>query len=361
MHHILLAAILAAATSARAEPVPGLDDPAFRAPFDRALQGDDPTALADLHAAASAGNQAALLALPAVLTWLPPTGTLAERNRFRRVNGTRLEDAVAAISPTAAAWADGQITTPDDLLTRARALAADQPLKAATLLAAFLNMQDPSLPPPADLLNLPISAMDLGLYLSDLIRSGDPAVADPVLIRALQQDQLAAWIALARITESGTDPTTTPRIAALLQAANIDQPTARVHLAEAALVADIFAKLPLLIPRAQAETVARLLRDTPEFLPLRSLCAAACPASATQCEAASFQAFGYPYPQGESAVPEPALIAPKDFYATPRGASVFMGARLPRMHGTELFPEILAQVARTDACLAKAIAATSAP
>lgn len=355
MRHILLAALLAAATPTHADPVPGRDDPAFRAPFDRALQGDDPTALADLHAAASAGNQAALLALPAVLIWLPPTGTLADKNRFRHINGTRLEDAVASLSPTAAAWADSQITTPDDLLTRARTLAKDAPQKAAFLIGAYLNLQDPTLPPPADLLTLPAATLQLGQHLTDRFRLADHAETDPLLTRALQDDHLAAWIALASLTKA-PNPTTTPRVAALLQAAKIDPPTARTRLAGAALIADLYAKLPLLIPRPQAETAARLLRDSPEFLPIRSLCAAACPATATQCEAASFQAFGYPYPQGESAVPDPALIAPEDFYATPRGTRVILAARLPRMHGTELFPEILAQVAQTDACLAKVIA-----
>jgi hypothetical protein len=114
MRQVLLAVILAAATPASFELIPGSDAPSFRAPFDRALQDDDPTALADLHAAATAGNQTALLALPAVLIWLPSTGTLAERNRFRRIKGTRREDAVAATSTTATTWADGQITTHDD-------------------------------------------------------------------------------------------------------------------------------------------------------------------------------------------------------------------------------------------------------
>ena len=73
MRAVLLALFLATpglTSPGLAEPVPGTDDPAFRAPFDRALQGDDPTALLELHAAAEAGNVAALLALPAASDWL---------------------------------------------------------------------------------------------------------------------------------------------------------------------------------------------------------------------------------------------------------------------------------------------------
>ena len=71
MRAILLALVLA--TPAWAGPPAGIDDPAFRAPFDRALQVDDPTALLELHAAAESGNTAALLALPAVGDWLRAT------------------------------------------------------------------------------------------------------------------------------------------------------------------------------------------------------------------------------------------------------------------------------------------------
>ena len=64
---VITACLLASAPSA--QTLPGADDPAFRAPFERALQADDPTALAEIHAAAEAGNLAALRALPAVLVW----------------------------------------------------------------------------------------------------------------------------------------------------------------------------------------------------------------------------------------------------------------------------------------------------
>ncbi|MDZ7906259.1 MAG: hypothetical protein U5N55_11175 [Cypionkella sp.] len=90
-----------------AEAIQGSDDPNFRAPFERLLQGDDPTAVAEIYAAAENGNHAALLALPAVLTWMPPEGTLAERKRFRMVGGVPLWEAVAAASPVWAAWANG--------------------------------------------------------------------------------------------------------------------------------------------------------------------------------------------------------------------------------------------------------------
>lgn len=116
---------LALAAPAQAEPVPGLEDPAFSQPFERALQGYDPSALRELHALAEAGNTAALLALPAVRIWVPPTGLLAEKNRFCTINGVRLADALAAAWPAAAAWtivAAGQDM--DALLVRAFALYA---------------------------------------------------------------------------------------------------------------------------------------------------------------------------------------------------------------------------------------------
>lgn len=82
----------------------GADDPAFRQPFERALQSDAPQALRDLHAAAKAGNTAALLALPTGSGWLRGTLPFADRKALSHVNGVPLAEAVTAADPTAALW-----------------------------------------------------------------------------------------------------------------------------------------------------------------------------------------------------------------------------------------------------------------
>ncbi len=153
MRAILLAFFLVA--PAVADPIQGLDDPAFRLPFDRALQGDDPTALKDLHAAAEAGNQAAILALPMVSDWLRATLPFAERKPLARVNGLPLAQAFAAAGPVAALWAMGDLGPDTDvLLDRAFALYdAGEPDKATQLFMSWVNQTGGHHPlPPASLI-----------------------------------------------------------------------------------------------------------------------------------------------------------------------------------------------------------------
>ena len=155
MRAVVLALLFS--TPTLAEPIPGLDDPTFRAPFERALQGDDPTALLDLHAAAEAGNTAALLALPAVGDWLRATLPFSERKKLIRINGLPLSEALDAADPVAALWAMGEPGTDmDALLQRAFALYdAGEVDKATSLYMTWINQTGGYGPLPPDFFDHP--------------------------------------------------------------------------------------------------------------------------------------------------------------------------------------------------------------
>lgn len=319
--HCLLAAQLAA------HPLPGADDPAFALPFARALAGDDPTALTELHAAATAGNQAALLSLPAVLLWLPPEGPLPTRNRFRKIGDTRLDDAVAAASAVMADWQGGLVDTPADLPARAlRLYAADERGKADTLIGQWLNQTGGLGDWPAGLERAPLPALFLGLALRGRLEFAPTPEDEARLIALLREDRPGAWLALAGLTTppGGTALPDPAQAGLWVQRAGLapDHAAARLKAAHLVRLTQRPGALPL--SPEQAEALRLWLTGQPDFAPVEILCALHCPDSAAACARAHVAALGPLARVTEASVPPVAVIRTQDFLATPRGLRVWL-------------------------------------
>lgn len=360
MRSIMLAVLLA--SPALAEGVPGLDDPAFQAPFQRALQGDDPTALIDLHAAAESGNTAALLALPPVGAWLRGTLPFATRKTLARVGTTPLAEAVAAADPTAALWSQGDPGTDmDALLSRAFGLyAANEPDKATLLFMTWLNQTGGYGALPEGFFDQPVPAWAMAYVLRGRLADpfgSTPEDADALLAERLQADDPAAWIALAAFAglhRPDAPPPDTHRLVAILNAAGIAQDAAlqKMQAATPALLA-IDRTVPIL-DAATASAAVAAFRADPGFLPLTALCKASCPQTADQCAVAFVAAFGHPYGRATSAQPLTSLISTETFFATPRGRQVLLRTTQGALGDDPASSPALAAAREIDACLADA-------
>jgi hypothetical protein len=365
MRAVLLAVFLSA--PALADPISGADDPAFRVPFERALQSDDPTALTDLHAAAEAGNTAALVALPVVSSWLRTTLSFDEREKLGRVNGIRLNEAFAAADPVAALWALGGVGSDmNALLQRAFGLyAAGEPDKASALFMTWLNHTGGFGPLPDGFFDQPIPDWMMAFLLRRRMyesRQETVAAGEALLINRLKADDNAAWIALAAYSglhpelEPATDPDPT-KLARIFKAAGISQDEAsRRMLATVPVLMTIYGTYRPL-DRATSEAAEAIFRIEPEFQPLLAVCAATCPASANQCAAAFVAGFGLP--QGRAALAQPltSLISTADFFATPRGRQALLGSTAWALGGNPAKSSVLSSVRQIDACLADAVLA----
>lgn len=348
---------------ALAEPLAGVDDPAFRAPFDRALQGDDPTALIDLHAAAEAGNTAAILALPPVSEWLRATLPFSERKKLGRINGTPIAEAYAAADPVAALWALGDIGNDmDALLQRAFALYdAGEPDKATSLYLTWLNQTggyddlppgifDHPAPPWAEAHLLRGRLIDNGVTL--------PADGDALVVDRLKAKDPAVWFALAGFAGlhlADAPPPDTARLAAIFKAAGIPQDEAARRMQDAVPVLKIMRYDP--VDPATAEAATAAFRTEPEFQSLLTVCATACPATQDQCATAFVAGFGHPYGRATTAQPLISLISTQDFFATPRGRLIFLRAAVTALGDNPAASPRLAAARQVDACLADAVLA----
>jgi hypothetical protein len=362
----ILAVFLALTGPVLAEPISGLDDPAFRQPFDRALQGDDPTALVDLHAAAEAGNQAAILALPMVSTWLRTTLPFAERKKLARVNGIPMAEAFAAADPVAALWAMGDTGTDmEALLSRAFALyAAEEADKATVLFMTWANQTGGYGPLPEGFFDQPTPPWAMAQVL--LNRFNDtgftPATeADALIVERLKAGDLAPWIALAAFEgfRHGEFPETiSDRTIEILAAADAGgfEAVGGFGLANLSLPA-IFSDDPILDAEFAARAVARTFRAEPEFQPLISLCETTCPTTKDACVIAFFAAFGHPYGRASMAQPLISLISTQDFFASPRGRLILLRSTNGAL-GEDPAASLALKAAREiDACLADAVLA----
>ncbi len=360
MRALLLALLLAAPAWAE---VPGIGDPAFRAPFDRALQGDDPTALTDLHAAAEAGNQAAILALPAVSDWLRATLPFATRKTLGRINGTPVAQAYAAADPVAALWALGDIGTDTDaLLARAFALYdAGEPDKATSLYMTWINQTGGFGDLPPGFFDHPAPTWATALVLRGRLTDtfyAPPVEADALVVERLKADDTAAWIALAGFAGLHlTDPAPPDpaRLAGIVMAAGIAQEAAARRMQAAIPVLKVMRYEPVDPDTAKAATVA--FRTEPEFQSLLTLFATICPTTADQCTTAFVAGFGHPYGRATTAQPLTSLIATKDFFATPRGRMIILRSTAGAIGDDPAASSALATARQIDACLADAILA----
>lgn len=361
MRAIWLAAFLA--TSATAETIAGLDDPAFRAPFERALQGDDPTALLELHAAAEGGNTAALLALPAVNDWLRAALPFADRKRVARVNGIPLAEAFAAADPAAALWAMGDPGSDMDvLLARAFALYdAGEQDKATSLFMTWLNQTGGYRPLPSGFFDHPVPPWAMAYVLRGrLIDNGVtlPADGDALIVERLKADDPAAWIALAAFAglhNPDAAPPDTARLAAIFAAAGIAQDQAAQRMAAAVPALTALNRSDRSMDPVTAAAAVAIYRTEPEFQPIVALCQATCPATALQCTTAYVAAFGHPFGRATQSQPLTALISPADFFATPRGRLMLL--RFGQLGDDPASSPALVAVREIDACLADAVLA----
>jgi hypothetical protein len=366
MRAILLALFLATPTLPTpilADPISGLDDPAFRAPFDRALQGDDPTALTDLHAAAEAGNTAALLALPAVSEWLRATLPFAERKKLARINGLPLAEALQAADPVAALWAMGDIGSDNDaLLQRAFALYdAGEPDKATSLYMTWINQTGGFGPLPPDFFDHPAppwaTAHVMRGRLSDTFYA-PPVEADAFVVDRLKAQDPAVWFALAGFAglhRTDAPPPDTARLAAIFAAAGIPQDEAARRMQDTVPVLKVMRYDP--VDRATAEAATAAFRTEPEFQPLLTLCASICPDSQDQCTTAFVAGFGHPFGRATTAQPLTSLISTADFFATPRGRLTLLRATATTLGDDPAASPRLAAAREIDACLADAVIA----
>lgn len=355
------------ATPTLADPIPGADDPAFRAPFDRALQGDDPTALTELHAAAEAGNTAALLALPVASTWLRATLPFAERKKLGRVGGTPVAEAFAAADPTAALWNLGDTGTDmDALLTRAFSLYnAGEPDKATYLFMTWVNQTGGYIDLPPGFFDHPVPPWAMAQVLRGrLIDNGVtlPADGDALMVDRLKADDPAAWIALAGFAglhRTDSAPPDTVRLAAIFRAAGITQDEGARRMAAAAPALKVISRATPILDPETAKAAAATFQDEPEFQPLLTLCATACPPSHDQCTTAFVAAFGHPYGRATLDQPLTSLISTTDFFATPRGRLLLLRSTRGALGDTPATSPALAAARQIDACLADAILAAN--
>lgn len=361
MRAFLLALLLA--TPSLAEPIPGADDPAFRAPFDRALQADDPTALTDLHAAAEAGNTAALLALPAASDWLRATLPFSIRKTLGRINGTPVAQAYAAAHPTAALWALGDPGTDlATLLSRAFSLYdAGEPDKATLLFMMWVNQTGGYGTLPDGFFDHPVPSWAMAQVLwgrlNDTV-SSPPAEAEALVAQRLKLDDPAAWIALAGyagLHRSDGPKADTARLAQIFKAAGIPQDEGARRMQAALPVLKVMRYEP--VDPATAEAATAAFRADPVFQPLLTVCATACPQSQDQCAAAFVAGFSHPYGRTTTSQPLTALIPTEAFFATPRGRLLLLRSTLGQVGDDPATSPALAAARKVDACLADAIVA----
>lgn len=361
MRAILVALFLT--SPALADPIPGSDDPAFRAPFDRALQGDDPTALIDLHAAAEAGNTAAVLALPAVSDWLRATLPFAERKKLGRINGTPIAEAYAAADPTAALWALGDPGTDmDALLSRAFALYdVGEADKATFLYMTWVNQTGGYGPLPPDFFDHTAPPWATGFVLLGRLNDtvfAPPVEADALVVERLKANDPAAWLALAGFAglhRADAAPPDTARLAAIFKSAGIPQDEATRRMLEAVPILKVMRYEP--VDPATATAATALFHAEPEFQPLLTLCATACPQTRDQCAAAFVAGFGHPYGRATLAQPLTSLIATEDFFATPRGRQILLRSTQGKLGDNPTTSPALAAAREIDACIADAVLA----
>lgn len=363
MRALVLALLLA--TPLLADPPPGADDPAFRAPFDRALQADDPTALLDLHAAAEAGNTAALLALPAVNHWLRTTLPFSERKKLARINGTALPEAFATADPTAALWAMGDPGTDvNALLTRAFALYdAGEPDKATFLFTTWINQTGGYGDLPPGFFDHPVppwaTAHVMWGRLNDTTFA-PPVESDAFVVQRLKANDPAAWLALAGFAglhRTDAQPPDAARLAAIFKAAGIPQDEAARRMQESVPVLKVMRYEPVDPETAKAATATYL--KEPEFQSLLSVCSEACPETQDQCATAFVAGFGHPFGRVTLDQPLTSLISTKDFFATPRGLLLLLRSTRGALGDSPATSPALAAAREIDACLADAILAAN--
>lgn len=361
--------MLLCAAPALAEPVAGIDEPAFRQPFERALQTDDPLALIELHKLASSGNTAALLALPAALDWFAKDVPSAVRRQVFFIDGLSLYEALAKADPAAAAWGMmGGVGSSDmdALLNRAFTLyAAGEADKGTELFLTWEHQTQAYAPLPPGFFDQPVPDWAVALHLQNRLTyvGGDhPAAAEALLADRLKLDDRAGWMALALYAQVHLPPENRgkvdqPRIDRILAAAGYSPDAGLARMMDVVPVLQVFHRPVPVLDAETALAATAMLADEAEFGPLTTFCQARCPATATACAAAYIAAFGHPQGSVLDAQPFVSLISPEAFYASPRGQTLLLQSTL-RLSGVDRAGSpVQSALRQIDACLADAILA----
>lgn len=356
MRWLLLALILA--LPARAQSLPGLDDPAFRAAWDSLLTHDDPQDLRALHDLAAEGNQAALVALPLAQRWLP---LQPDRAELRRIGPDLVRDLGRAAWKPAALWADGEMSQdPRHQMERVLWLYdLGEARKADALLNRQLNHSPLPSPLPEGFLGSEASVMLKARVLVAQLGRGDRKALAP-LQDLLDQDRIEGWMVLA-VLNAQADLTAGPPIQANLRLPD----TAGARLTEGKAAFELlWHDRPR--PPLPADVLAMARRDLlplPEFAPVRAFCAARCATTAPACETAFLSLLGAPHPSTAQSTPLNGLMPEAAFFASPRGAQVLLAPALKRRLALNRAADPLAQAAADpafraardlDACFADA-------
>ena len=317
-------------TGAVAGPLGGVDDPAFKAAFDRLLTHDDPAALRALHDLAGAGNTAALIALPLAGRWLAPQ---PDRMALRRIGDQWVRDLGQAAFKPADLWRDGDIS-PDmtDQLDRALWLyELHEDRKADALLKAWFNHMPMAAPLPEGLADLNAAPMLKALILLEHLTRGDRKALAP-LQYLLDHDRIEGWMVLAELSDHYPVTAGPPIHAGLRLGRNI---ATRLVDGRRALRLLWHEEPP---PPLPPETLTMVLADLlprPQFAPVRAYCAARCP-DVPACEAAFVTLLGAPHHSVTPATPLQGLIDEAAFFATKRGEQVLLSAGVKHRLGLDL-------------------------
>ena len=325
---LFLVLSLATALSAMAQSTAGTDDPAYRNAVTRALTGADPQSNDDLHSLAEAGNAAAVAVLPFALLWTPPKGSLAERNRLRKVNESPLATLAATQHAATAQWATGASGSPTELVTRAEALIAlGESAKADMLLLNYLQATGLGGPVPEVFLHpdRPDWLLALGLT-SRLSFQATPGDGD-LLADLLKKDRLAAWMALSRLRETGSADPFEADLLPVLRATDPSAIAARLEDAAALSALAVAGHRTEPVTLSALSRVQVLLSGRSELSLVSAFCAAHCPETAKTCELAFLADPGLPVGWVEVRQPFADLVSTDSFLRSDIGIVTLLAAR----------------------------------
>jgi hypothetical protein len=330
----VLGACLTLASPLQAQMLDGADDAAFRTALTTLLAKDDPAAVATLRDLAEGGNEAALVALPFALQWVPPQGNLKEKNTQRRVGGANAQDAAAKTHGTTALWDAGQIDDAMALPDRAAGLLAlSEPEKAAVLFYAWLNQTGGVGDLPPDLMSDDVPAMLGAFALSDRLRraayqDGSPREEAARLLTLMRDDRLAAWMAYVQLLE--TTPEVFDIVGSPLAGTGLSAADTETRIEDARAVRTVWRAFTVgdaPTPAATATRARAVLQGRAELLPVSRLCQANCPDSIATCEAAVLAYPGLVHPAFTVLQPFADALDPVDFVASDRGVFTLIRPR----------------------------------
>ncbi|HLQ20213.1 MAG TPA: hypothetical protein VK146_14665, partial [Tabrizicola sp.] len=216
---------------------------------------------------------------------------------------------------------------------------------------------------PADFFDHPVPPWLMSLVLRGrLIDSGYGTMeeGEAIVVDRLKADDPAAWMALAAFADHPPETNVKShfdRLYAIITKAGLAQDAAEVRMATVLPVLRAISRREPILPAATAEAAATLFRSEPEFQPLLTLCAAACPQTKDQCTTAFVAAFGHPYGRVTTSQPLTSLVATEDFFATPRGRLILLRSTQGAVGDDPATSPALAAARQIDACLADAILA----